>query len=156
MIFNCLLLLGSFAHQVVGLIPTYGTFLSLKIFLHKLRWPYLVMLPLDTITSSGVNNPSKLSGYLNQLKSVGVTGVMSGMFCSRVFYCLHRYLQIAGGDLLKELKNHTTLHRTHNSHKWSPMLALRWSTYSHFIDVVSLRFINMKIDHLRTIRWQCW
>lgn len=35
------------------------------------------MLPLDTITSSGVNNPSKLSGYLNQLKSVGVTGVMS-------------------------------------------------------------------------------
>jgi hypothetical protein len=47
---------------------------------------FVVMLPLDTITNSmTVNNPSKLSSYLNQLKGAGVAGVMSG---EKTFICL--------------------------------------------------------------------
>ena len=64
-----------------------------------------VMLPLDAVTSSGVNGASQLSSDLAKLKSAGVAGVMSDIWWGLVETSAKSYNWNGYKELVKLVKN---------------------------------------------------
>lgn len=155
-----LIILSSFINIILCYIPTYGKKITYSLLLFSFSFfllhflfvclfcfclfvlfsfVCLVMLPLDTITSSmTINNPSKLSSYLTQLKDGGVAGVMSGKYfpyllllhfpsLTLTYSLLHLastslLFQIVGGDQLNNKKKFIILDHILNLLKWLLML----------------------------------